>query len=80
MKHNVGGWDRDLRLVAGSAAIVAGMLAPVSTGWRAGLVALGSAELFTATTRYCPLNEALGVNTNVPEPVERAKEVAEAIA
>lgn len=80
MKQNVGGTDRDIRLVAGTAAMVAGLLAPLSTGWRAGLLALGSAELFTATTRYCPLNEAVGVNTSLPEPVATARELAEAIA
>lgn len=63
MKQNVGGWDRDVRWALGGAAIVAGLFAPVRIGWRIGLLAFGVSEFLTAGSRYCPVNDALGVNT-----------------
>jgi hypothetical protein len=63
MKTNVGGWDRNVRWMVGAGALVAGMLAPVRLPWRLGLLALGASNLITAGTRYCPVNEMLGMNT-----------------
>ena len=63
MKTNVGGWDRNVRWMIGAGALVAGMLAPVRLPWRLGLLVLGASNLITAGTRYCPVNEMLGMNT-----------------
>jgi hypothetical protein len=63
MKTNVGGWDRNIRWILGGAALAAGLLYPVRLPWRLALLGFGASELFTAGTRYCPVNEVLGVNT-----------------
>jgi hypothetical protein len=63
MKCNVGGWDRNIRYAVGTGALAAGLFAPISRGWRMAAFALATSELLTATTRYCPLNQMLGINT-----------------
>ncbi|HVV73251.1 MAG TPA: DUF2892 domain-containing protein [Verrucomicrobiae bacterium] len=63
MKTNVGGWDRNLRWILGTGALVAGVLAPSRLPVRLTLLAFGAGELLTAGMRYCPVNEMLGVNT-----------------
>lgn len=64
MRENVGGWDRDTRLILGGAALVAGLVAPVRRSWKLGLLTFGLTELLTGTSRYCPMNQALGINTS----------------
>ncbi len=74
MEHNVGGWDRDMRWVLGTAAAVTALLAPLPKSWRLGLLAFSATEFLTAGTRYCPLNKALGVDTTDSESLtEKAK-------
>ena len=80
MKTNVGGWDRNMRWILGSAAVAAAITGRVSTGWRVALIGFGATELITAATRYCPLNEAMGINTAYAGALEEAAEVAESIA
>ncbi len=63
MKTNVGGWDRNLCWIVGTGALMAGVFAPLRLPLRLGLLAFGASELITASTRYCPVNEMLGVNT-----------------
>jgi len=63
MKTNVGGWDRNLRWILGTGAIVTSVLAPARLPLRLALLAFGATELLTAGTRYCPVNELIGVNT-----------------
>ena len=43
--------------------LVAGALLPLKPRGRFSLLMLGATNLLTASTRYCPLSEALGVNT-----------------
>lgn len=76
MKINVGGWDQNTRFVLGSAAIVAALVGRLPRAWRIALLTLGAAEFTTATTRYCPVNELLGVDTRQPQDV--ARDVADA--
>jgi hypothetical protein len=73
MKENVGGWDRNTRFIVGAAAMIAGATAPLPKSWKLGLIAFGATELITASTRYCPLNDALGINTQRGELIERTK-------
>ena len=64
MKENVGGWDRNLRLILGAGALLACLAAPMRRSWKIGLLTFAASELLTGTTRYCPVNEALGINTS----------------
>ncbi len=67
MKCNVGGWDRTLRLASGLGVLGFGLLGPVERRTlRAAAVGLGAVQLLTGLSRYCPLNQALGVNTCDP--------------
>ena len=77
MKHNVGGWDRNLRWVVGSTAVVAALATRIPLGLKIGLLVLGAVEMVTATARYCPVNEALGIDTIKQSPKEAAREAAE---
>lgn len=61
---NVGGLDRTLRGVAAIVLISAGLLIQFP-GWifEAVLLILGAIAGLTALVRFCPLNQALGINT-----------------
>jgi hypothetical protein len=61
--RNVGRTEQKFRLIAGTAMLAAAAFAPVSRGWSMGLAVLGAAELITGATRYCPVSQALGINT-----------------
>ncbi len=80
MKTNVGGWDRNLRWVIGSGALAAGLLGRFSWPWRVGLLLVGATDLITASTRYCPLNEALGVNTAAEGLKSELRSAVESVA
>jgi hypothetical protein len=56
MTKNVGEQEKAIRLLAGGVFLAAGILPRRLLGL-AGLVLL-----WTASTRYCPMNEALGIN------------------
>ena len=57
MKHNMGTTDRNIRLVAGIAAVAAGVY--FQSWWGAiGLVLIG-----TALMRFCPPYALLGINS-----------------
>jgi hypothetical protein len=60
---NVGRTEQKFRLSAGAALVAAAAFAPVSRNWRIALGILGTAELITGATRYCPISAALGINT-----------------
>ena len=80
MKTNVGGWDRNTRWILGGGAVIASLVAPVRLPWRIGLLLFGASELMTAGTRYCPLNEALGINTAPEELGSDLRSTARSIA
>jgi hypothetical protein len=63
LRCNVGRAEQNFRVGAGAALLATAAFAPVSRGWRIGLAALGAAELITGALRYCPVSEALGINT-----------------
>lgn len=77
MKHNVGGWDRNLRWVFGGTAVVAALTTRIPLSLKIGLLVLGAAEVATATARYCPVSEALGIDTTKQSPKDAAREAAE---
>lgn len=60
---NVGRTEQMLRIGVGSALLTAAAFAPVSRGWRIGFALVGVVELVTGAIRYCPVNQALGINT-----------------
>ncbi len=69
-----------MRWFLGSAALLSGMLAPLPKSWRIGLLAFGATEFITAGTRYCPVNELIGINTR-PSAISRVlKKSMEALA
>ncbi len=61
---NVGRTEQKIRIAAGSAMVAAAMLAPLGRTTRVALGLLGAMELVTGSTRYCPLWQAIGVDTN----------------
>jgi hypothetical protein len=80
MKENVGGWDRNMRLILGTTALVAGLVAPIRRSWKIALLTFAATELFTGNSRYCPVNEALGVNTSRRTLTRVFKGVVESLA
>lgn len=60
---NVGYTEQKIRIGVGTALLAAAAFAPVSRGWRIGFAVVGAAELITGAMRYCPVSQALGINT-----------------
>lgn len=67
MKKILGGIDRTTRIVIGLGLLAAAILAPIATGWKAGLIALAAIALITGVTGFCPLWHLLGINTRKHE-------------
>lgn len=67
MKCNVGGADRTFRMATGTALAAGALLAPMSASSRLALLVPAGVAFFTAMTRYCPLNDAIGLNTCEPD-------------
>ena len=65
--RNVGGWDRGLRAAGMAGAVAAGLLARLAPAWRGMLFGVAAAQAFTVVARYCPLNQALGINSARPK-------------
>lgn len=70
MKRNVGRIERVLRLSTGIAAGAAALLVEDLGVWRIPLGIVSVAGLATGTSRYCPINQALGID-NYRKGVER---------
>jgi hypothetical protein len=64
MKENVGELDRNIRFVAGGALLATAFIGNLSAPWRIVALLLGTSELITATTRHCPMNAFIGLDTN----------------
>ena len=58
MKHNVGGWDRGLRIAVG--LVLVGLAATGTVGWWGWL---GVVPLLTGLAGTCPAYSLLGMNT-----------------
>jgi len=67
IQKNVGGFDRQLRFVAGTVLVLAAAGALVASAGRPGLavaaLAGGVGLLFNAVTQRCLANELLGIDT-----------------
>lgn len=63
MNCNVGGIDRTVRIVAGIALLLIGLLAPIGAVWQAVALLIAAVALVTAFVRFCPANAMLGINT-----------------
>jgi hypothetical protein len=63
MKPNVGGMDRNGRIVLGIVLLIVGLAAPVGAMWQIVLLVLAAVALVTAFVRFCPANALLGINT-----------------
>lgn len=63
MKCNVGGIDRTSRIVLGIALLIIGLVAPIEMTWRIVALVIAAIALVTATVRFCPANEILGINS-----------------
>ena len=63
MKPNVGGLDRNARIVIGIILMIVGMVAPIGAAWQIVALVVGAVALLTATVHYCPANALLGINT-----------------
>jgi len=50
MKQNVGGIDRQIRIVLGVVLLFVGVLAPLDTTWKLVLVIVGAVVLITGIT------------------------------
>lgn len=73
MAKNVGGTERIARIVAGTGLIVLGLIADRAA--LRGLALLAGGELlYTAATRYCPANDALGRDT---APLDEGADIGE---
>jgi hypothetical protein len=67
MECNVGGVEKNVRLVSGAVAITLGLFAPWRREARIAALGIGLVELTTALTGYCPMNQLLGRNTCEPD-------------
>jgi hypothetical protein len=65
MTHNVGGLDRNFRIVLGLAVIGLGIY--FNSWWGA----LGALPLLTGLLRWCPVYLPFGTSTCEPRPVAR---------
>ena len=63
MTCNVGGLDRVIRVALGVVFLLLAGFVIETTLWRIVLLVLAAVALVTAFVRYCPLNQALGLNT-----------------
>ena len=63
MKCNVGGADRTIRAAIGTVLAAEAIVAPMSPGRRLALLAPAGIAFFTVLSRYCPLNDAIGLDT-----------------
>ncbi len=59
---------------------MAGLMARARLPLRLGLLVLGASNLFSAGTRYCPVNEMLGVNTAREGLKEEVQSAAHSLA
>jgi hypothetical protein len=66
MTCNVGGADRMVRFVLGTAFVLAALLVPMAPIWTIALYVLAAIAWGTALLRFCPLNRLLGIDSCRP--------------
>lgn len=60
---NLGAAEKKVRIATGTALLGVAAFAPLSRGWRIGLAVAGASQLITGAMSYCPLWQALGIDT-----------------
>jgi hypothetical protein len=63
MKHNVGGLDRNTRIVVGVILLIVGLATPIAMAWRIVSLVIAAVALVTAFVGYCPVNAIFGINS-----------------
>lgn len=63
MKCNVGGMDRNIRIVVGIALLLIGLIAPIGTTWQIIALVVAAVALVTAFVHFCPVNAMFGIDT-----------------
>lgn len=63
MACNVGGADRNIRIVLGIVLLAIGLFSPLSTLWQTLILIVGAVALTTGIIRFCPANALLGIDT-----------------
>ena len=63
MKCNVGGMDRNIRIVVGITLLLVGVIVPMGTMWQIVVLVVAAIALVTAFVNFCPINAMLGINT-----------------
>jgi hypothetical protein len=71
MRRNVGSKERIVRLIIGSGAAAAAILAPLRWPWRAALGSVAASGIATGISRFCPINRAIGVGRGGRSHVRR---------
>ena len=66
---NLSHTEQKIRLAAGATLLGVAAFAPLGRNWRIGLGVLGAAQLVTGAMRYCPLWQALGIDTRKAEEI-----------
>ncbi len=61
MTKNIGGIEKNLRIIVGIALLAWGFILSDPINWWG---AIGAVPLFTALMGWCPLYSIIGVNTN----------------
>jgi hypothetical protein len=77
MKKNVGSKERYGRIAIGAVSGLAAGFAPMGFAARVGLFLLGLAGLGTGISRYCPINQWLGIDRYHPQPEPEIKSLEE---
>lgn len=75
MQCNVGEKDRTLRLVAGGVALSFALFGRLGPACKLIALAVGASALTTGLTRYCPLNQALGLDSSAGDFADDAAKV-----
>ena len=63
IRQNVGCVGRAARLVLGTVLPAIALFAPLGRPWRIAAASVGGIALATGASGYCPLNQALGIDT-----------------
>ena len=75
MKHNVGGIDRNGRILLGVVLLIVGIAAHIAIVWKAVVLILAAIALVTAFARFCPINALLKINTSKTDDNQEVKHV-----
>jgi len=64
LPRNVGDIDQKIRIIGGLTLLAAAPFVPLNRNWKIAFGAIGAAAALSGSTRYCPVWQATGVDTN----------------